>query len=803
MGPYLKATAWLAAQKHPLIVLIGSLESGTGSGLLTDWAYLLRAALPVEQQSTTPVLAIGLADMPADHGSRELNQQAFLEELDRLLVAHQVPCPLAYDQDPPEGLRHLRGATHSSLYDWFIIHQSPTDRVTEVSGVLNRAAAIAHTLSEQSLAGEIVDHSKEIRAFEERVIRENLEGTVSTASILTVRFPLLEIRQRLVCRFIMEVLGNERLVGAELGPDGKRLNLPASKGGTLRDALAVWDDLGEPPPEAAAYRAFCQAAAEGDVRTLRRRIRQAFGTEGPPDLEALKRAINTFAPLWFERFLNGPQELSDTELARWRRHRISQLYAVLRTLVDYGRDAFRNLGEQQPTSDTASTVIAGGRKVLTPLALISEIDRFHRGLLKQTREWLGVLLEPGCTGGDTQQSGLYRKANDLFLEIDDRLRREDEQSWQTVLHDETGNPDLREEKLYDTLLRPLLEQEHGFLLRWIWQLEPAAAGGGIPQLVLRLVTDQDRHYEPTEEVVDELFKRLSEVVEAACSRLDHLSVLDKLRGVDGVMDLDPLARLMAQHSKDAGACIDRHYPNADRCVRKVMAMVPDLERSQINRFHSELQRLTAGETTVVPCNDPYTVRLVAVESVVPIGALRLRNLVRGLDLQAQSLPFVAVPEREAEELRRAIETRLGRVPSPKLHPLVRLLVAAPMARSDWIGLIAEGCLVTELVGARLSICDAGDSEPVVESYQRTCPFVWALVNLAYQRKGVSVAARVLERWRQRSRDEQIELMAAAAVACEERGEDQLSGVERKMLDQIILIIRLEEDLARQRREEDR
>src|SRR5262249_11232657 len=58
-----RAVEWLQANRGARIILVSSLESGTGSGLLADAAYLLRRALPPSVRSEHHVYAACLADL--------------------------------------------------------------------------------------------------------------------------------------------------------------------------------------------------------------------------------------------------------------------------------------------------------------------------------------------------------------------------------------------------------------------------------------------------------------------------------------------------------------------------------------------------------------------------------------------------------------------------------------------------------------------------------------------------------------------------------------------------------------------
>ena len=203
------AVTWLEGQDHPSIVLFGSIESGTGGGVLYDVAHLIRQALPPARRAESPIVAVGLADLTAEHGNVGSNQEAFLTELERVTVAAQVPQPRNYCAPGTDAPAFLRGQTDERIFDRFLLMQAqgPGDPY-----VFEQAAILAHTMTERSFADQINAHLGNLRPQEEIVHTELLRGTIDTAREYVVRWPVVEQTRRLGCRFVMEILGKERLV---------------------------------------------------------------------------------------------------------------------------------------------------------------------------------------------------------------------------------------------------------------------------------------------------------------------------------------------------------------------------------------------------------------------------------------------------------------------------------------------------------------------------------------------------------------------------------------------------------------
>ncbi len=829
LGPWQQTLDWLEQQQAVRIVLVGSLESGTAA-LISDIAYLLHAALPA-LRSRMPIFAWGLGDVATDHTRVEVNQRASLEELDRFLLAPQVPQPMVYDPNASGDDAHLNQQMRGQIYQGALLLQSDVadqeqlragPRRGTTSGefprrgtsgrfprrgtsgeFLSHVAALGHTLTEKSLAREMTGHLGEVRAKEELYQRQYLEAVVHTASVFVLRFPVPEIIERLSCRFIMEVLGSGRLVGVSLAADGSSFTLPESPAGTLDNALALFQEVDSAGDSVVVrlYQAFCQASASDRPGALRSALGHELGRSEPPALESARDELRSFSVDWFTRCLNGAPDLDDDAAAAWRPLRISWLYEVLNQLVAFGDEALRM--EKDGASDTADGP-------LTRTQLIAEIQSLHVGWQLQVRRWLEALIDPGYLGAAANAeppvvaAGLYRRANDRYQQLGERLRHEDALEWQQILGDGVGDSRWQENALYHRFFDQFLTRERGLLLRWIWELSPAT-GGSDPVLSLRLVTDQNRRFAADDDGVRELGEHLRRLADSRSQSLDTATIFDKLRSKDGELNLKPLAAPLARQTSGSGLRINRQYPGSREIERRILAMLPALEDQQRQRFCAELERLATSDVKPVTHHDPHTLRLMVIESVIPIGAIEMRRMVRETDLDRASLPFVFAAEQAGEHLRRRVEDVLGRLPCPPFHPLIRLLVAAPMPLTDWAALLAEQAFEEDFVNMRdtVTITDGRGSDEAIEKHQaERIPRIWALINVAYAQRGQARANNVLARWRARPGSERVAMLADAGAAWQERVEAaEEIGPEHAILEQIGLLLRLEAELARQREEE--
>ncbi len=807
-GPWDEALDWLQERGRARIVLVGSMESGLGS-LLNDFSYLLYSAIPAHQRSEFPVYALALADIPASHPHSAANQKSFLEELDRYLAATHMPQRMNYRAEANPDRPYLRDELREPVYSGFFILQSTTRNREEVDWkFLSQVGAVGHCLTEKSMVSRLQSHLEAVRSLDQDYQARKLEGVVHSVAAFLIRFPAAEMIERLSCRFIREILGEERLVGVGLSEDGRSLRPVPTPPEALQEAIDLWPaleaaQLGAPSSLGARlYKAFCRVCAAQRPAGLRSALKSELGKSTPPGKETFVAEMEAFAKGWFDHFLNGDPTWDDSRTAAWRRHRIAALHGVLLRLLEFGEVALRN----EPGRDSQPKPPAQTSVPLSLGELLECIDKFHRGWRDHARRWLAVLVGPEVLGsdfegGDVPDWGLYRRANDRYQELGKRLMEENEQPWQIVLGDEDGNTRLSEDSLYRRQFAPFLEEERGFLLRWVWQVQTGAESTS-EALKLRLVTDGDETHSADAEGVARLYARLTEVAESRCRILDSVTILDKLRSDGGQLDLTPLANLLAREAEQGGLRLNRQHPGGDQIQRRVLALVPDWKAPELDLFEGALKRIVDAETEVVRQLDLYAVRLLVVDSVIPLGAVRLSEFPEASQARPAELPFVFPPEQEGERWRRRVEQRLGIVPCPEFHPLTRLLLAAPMGLGDWAGLLSEESVRPESMGRKdvLVIDDGLTRRQIVEDRQGVS-LVWGLLNLAYGVFGSVEAGNVLRRWRSRSSSERITRLAAAGATMRdaaERGGDQ---TEREILGQVALLVELEGALEKQRHEE--
>lgn len=789
--PWRQTLDWLGRQREARILMVGSLESGS-SGMLLDLAYLLQAGIEPASRSRHPIYGLALGDLPASHSRAADNQAANLEELRRFLLAPRLPQPVAYAGSSQDGFGELEGTMEAPVFDGFFILQSGQDEPEAADRVfIGRVASWAHALTESSLAKRLEAQLRAVRTVEDEQERESWEPSVHTASITTVRFPLPQLTERLTCRFILELLGEGRLVGVTVAEDGAALRLPPRPTGMLNEAVGQWSEEGDGPADIGerAYRAYCRAARDDQADELIASFRGAG--DRLPGLDGVREALRAVTG-WLGDFVLGRPEATPEESAKHRVHGIRRLHALLGELTAFGK----RIG-------AAVTLSAGEEPDATAL-LLAEIYRYHQEWHRQAEGWLEALVDAGCCGPQADPSsveaGLYRRVNDRAAHVAEALGREAALPWTTILSDEDGNPVLGEDRLYHTAFDALLTAELGFLNRWTWSFGKAE-GEEIPNLELHLFTDRDRRVEPTDIGIAAIEAQLREVAEARLARFESLTIFDKLRSEgDGPLDLAPLARNLADAANEQALSIDRQRPGGSRIVRQVLAVVPEVEEPAIGTLAADLGRLAAVDVVTVRHRDPCSIHLVVLESVIPIGSVRLRHV--SSPGGGEPLPFVHLPERQAERARRRIEEHLSRVPAPELHPLTRLLLVAPMPSADWAGVLAEGAIreAAPGQGARLVLRDGTGSDPLVDSHQGGSR-VWALLNLAYGVHAQARARNVIEAWRSRSRSERVEHLTDAVASWRVLASRCRDHQEGDVLEQIALLLELELDIERRRLEE--
>jgi hypothetical protein len=772
-----RAVAWLGDQGAARVVVVGAMESGTG-GLLSDIGYLLHTALPGAIRARIPIYACTLVDVPTDHPQAAVNQWAFLRELDRELLAARLPQPRVYDPGAGGTESYLNDRMESPAYAGVFLLQAPDDDRPEAQeSFITRVATLGHTLTEQSLAQETQRYLDEVRPLEQKLESEFLEGAVHSAAVYSIRFPVAELQSRLADRFVLEVIGS-RLVGVNMTAGGAG-SLPTFTPQHLQEAAQLLSELSSPGER--LYQAFGQAAVDGRpetvAATLRSEAAKAGGDVGQASLAAA-------AAHWFGLFLNGLPALEADEAEQWRLHRIALLHGLVTKLTAFGDAAARLPGiEKDP----------GVQETL------AEIRRVHRHFLSQVDGWLGALvaasLAPAGVGA-ARVEGLCRRAQARREKVKDRLAREAAQPWQFVLGDGVGHPSYDEDALVRDRLEPFLERERGFLPRTVWEIADTGPGD-LPEIRLQVIALRNRIYRATPEEMDELLAELRAVAQISLRELGSVTIFDKLRSVQGELDLGPLARLVTDQDLTGGLELERHARS--RSSRQVLVLVPGLESQRRQELEKALERMSRWPARLVEHRDLHLVRLVVFDSAIPLGAVRPRRLTRERGQVRDGAAFIFLPEREGERLRELVEERLGVVPCPELHPFTRLLVSGALTLGDLAALAAENAIVRDFATGRetVVVTDGDRSEAALAPHQ-TPSLPRALLNLSYGVRGQGTLRSVLDRFQARAPLERLAALEAGVGRWQEWLDAAPEGPEREVLGQLLLLVRLEVDLERER-----
>lgn len=784
-----KAVEWLNQHPKARIVVVGSLQGGTGSALASDLAHLMRSALPQSVRAEFPVYGLGLADIPSEHFYAGANQRAFLSELDRFTVAAELTQPAVINPQPPEGFDYLNGVIDEPIYDHFFVLQSPSNVKSNDNldrEFFSEVAAVCHTLTEETSAVSIEAVLGDSRTHEEDYQNRHLEGTINSAWQYLLRFPVPEIARRLACKFVCEIVGTN-LVGVTLAPDTRNLDVIPLPKNPLEEAVSSWAQLSDSEREPGLiYQAFCQAAVSNDPRTVVPALQQA-AQGSMPSIGDFREGLRRFATSWFLLLLNGSPLHTKEERAEWCRHKIQLLRAALTQLVELGRSTLEV--QQRRVGESSSRDM---------IPVLEEIQRFHEAWLVQVNSWLETLIGSEFVGQATDETvkGTFLRASDESQQIERKLREENQSSWQSVLEpNDIQNPRLREEALYQNYIGSFLAKERGFILRLFWTFTNET-GDRIPDLQLRVITDKERNYVAGPDTAETLRADLIQVADSLTRDLDRITILDALRSEAGELRLDPLATRLANLVRDDhGLKINRQFPGGKQIRRKLLLMIPEVQDEELERFQTQLRRPLSSDLTLVPSGDPHSIRAMIVDSVIPIKAAQLRPG------SSDGLPFVFEPEQAAERLCGEIAEHLGIVPCPKFHPLTRLLIAAPRSRAEWAGILAEDCIRPSYIDgikATLVISDGINEQSIVRDHQQQS-WVWAILNLAYKVKGRGPAEAVLLRWQARDQQTKIEMLNKAAQALELRADSLAeTNPEYAILNQFVILIRLEHALEQKR-----
>jgi len=227
-------------------------------------------------------------------------------------------------------------------------------------------------------------------------------------------------------------------------------------------------------------------------------------------------------------------------------------------------------------------------------------------------------------------------------------------------------------------------------------------------------------------------------------------------------------------------------------------MAPDLRDEELNAFEAELRHYLPYPLTLVRHGDLHTIRLLVLDSVIPIRAAQVGRAVHS------ALPFIFPPEQEGERLRQEIGQELGIAPSSQLHPLTRLLATAPRSRAEWCGILAENALVSSLGDGvhRLIMLQDGTRKEALVDVDQGDSWVWAIINMAYRMRGIALADAVGERWLNRDPLFRIEHLAQGIETWNGRVEQMPENhAERLILGQIVLLLQLELVLEQRRQME--
>jgi hypothetical protein len=760
--PWCRALAWLRSQDSARVLLAGAVESGTAGGVMVDLAHLLRSALPPEQRSRVAVYGVALADLPTDHGAAGANQTAFLSELDREQLAARWPRPGVYDPKAQGEEGYLNTTLEEPPFTGLFLLQAPSGGGEEES-FLEQVAAFAHTLTESGAAAAVGRHLHEVRSGERALEAERLESAVESAAIYRLRFPARELAEGLRDRFAMDVIEDwlrtgDREPAADLRQAERFLldHPPAGNG------LAVGLES-----------AFLHCAVGEESEAVAEALRRRLGGRSPERAE-LRQGLGESAAAWIHHFLNGSEELSEAEATTWRAGRLGRLRAVLQALLHFcGQARRRGLGSG----------VEGD--------VLEVLEEVYRGYGEAVEAWHRQLVEGG-EGKEGESATVLERLATNRRRLEQRLAAEARQSWAEVLRGEEGTP-WSEATLYQRHGETYLQQHHRLRLHHDWQV---AWQDGHPRLDLQLVTVKSGLYAANAAGAEALLADLRSAGRELFAPVAATTIIERLRRDDGTPDLSITERWLADLR--GGVEVERHGPAADCMARHVLLLAPPLPGEERHRLEAEMERLSPLPVAVVEQHDPHSLRLLVLDAILPISSLRLRHRHATPRLgEAVLSPWIFLPERRSEALREQIEKVLGVAPCPPFHPLVRLLLAAPLPFEDLAALLAEGAVERiSREGRPTVVIRDGVHEEGAAPQRHPDSLPLALLQISHRTVGQSLVPEVLRRFQQRSKEEQQTRRRAAVENWRELAASEPEGIQRQVVEQIVLLLDLEAELAR-------
>ncbi|MCG8418055.1 MAG: VWA domain-containing protein [Proteobacteria bacterium] len=507
------------------IVVVASSGGGASSGLLADLCYALRGqaiAIGGEGAGVTAML-LQSDDEPTARG----NTQALLRELGRL----------AY----PTGSGHRsdvdrNGAGIRRWLDRVLVVTRPGgDNAGQARATGRNANRFPDICAEAADAALLWMTSAEYRnafaglAGEEARESERIGQAVGhRIGIQSVRLPVREIDAVLAARAAMDLLGDRLLAAAS---DGLRFSCsPAAR--AVDQALAELVDgdqnSGVPP---AILHALRELADAGQVTGALGRSRvNRFANMTDFELAGYHEQSHGSTVQWLQawalRVLNGDlrdDELDDSDrVIRARRGRLAVLAGALDKAAEWTRRAERNILSVR--SQTRSPMGSLEPEVDQAAALCRMLGQRLAGLRREVGRWEGMLVSGHVSDirlfdEEYRFDGLCRiLARDLAEAervLDDRAR--------TVRPVELVDRQMIEK----TYRERYQDQRDSLLARFTW-LVRADRDSGRLDIRLRLRTETDEEYSPQPQQVEQLRRRIDNLVRRLVSQTWRERVIDQL-----------------------------------------------------------------------------------------------------------------------------------------------------------------------------------------------------------------------------------------------------------------------------------
>lgn len=417
------------------ILVVASVDGGTGSGLLFDVAGALRCWCRDLDLVRMPSVVAFLSSGAPDPDTAP-NVRATLEELERFQSVRSLPFEL------PD--LHMAGPWDGSVVslDAPVFDRWYTFDPGEGPALVADAMFLYCERSQRQTMEEIL-HDADVRLRREGLADGHPRG--SLLELKSIRFDLIALIERLRLRGLMGLLNQVCDVSAVERPPDERPVEWAARPPAFWDGAGLYKDM-DAKCDSATLKAWHSFLVTGE------------GGAPPPGNAS---NLNLFFSRALQVFLNGlvvgEREDAVSDAIRGRQNRLMEIEAFLRRAVERGKELDRAC---PPDAAYAS--------------YLRELNVLHQELLDAVHGWLDILVgpaEPERAGDAEPFPGLYRWAQRRIGELREVEAELNALGHRVYVTDDVGNPELSEESLWSSLIVSAELESGALLSRLTWEVD--------------------------------------------------------------------------------------------------------------------------------------------------------------------------------------------------------------------------------------------------------------------------------------------------------------------------------------------